>query len=236
MSTEPTPTPPVETVEDNYEEDDLEKLQAEIAKMEEEAARIAKETENLGKKKLNSTQSSLPSSTSNLSGEKDKVLSASNADAEGGSDEADAEAKRDGLSIYVGQVDYESTPEELLAHFEPCGTVERVTIVCDKFTGRPKGFAYLEFQTEEAVENAMKLEGSTFRERTLKVTHKRVNDPNFYYQTAGGGRGGRGFGGGRGGGRGGRSGGFRGGGRGGGRGRGGYRGGGFGGRYRQYPY
>jgi len=96
MSTEPTPTPPVETVEDNYEEDDLEKLQAEIAKMEEEAARIAKETENLGKKKLNSTQSSLPSSTSNLSGEKDKVLSASNADAEGGSDEADAEAKRDG--------------------------------------------------------------------------------------------------------------------------------------------
>jgi len=42
-------------------------------------------------------------------------------------------------SIYVGQVDYSSTPEELLAHFESCGTVERVTIVCDKFTGRPKG-------------------------------------------------------------------------------------------------
>lgn len=49
-------------------------------------------------------------------------------------------------SIYVGQVDYSTTPEELLAHFESCGTVERVTIVCDKFTGRPKGFAYLEFQ------------------------------------------------------------------------------------------
>ena len=49
-------------------------------------------------------------------------------------------------SIYVGQVDYSSTPEELLAHFESCGTVERVTIVCDKFTGKPKGYAYLEFQ------------------------------------------------------------------------------------------
>ena len=49
-------------------------------------------------------------------------------------------------SIYVGQVDYSTTPEELLAHFESCGTVERVTIVCDKFTGKPKGFAYLEFQ------------------------------------------------------------------------------------------
>lgn len=43
--------------------------------------------------------------------------------------------------MYVGQVDYSATPEELLAHFEPCGVVERVTIVCDKFTGRPKGFA-----------------------------------------------------------------------------------------------
>jgi RNA recognition motif-containing protein len=49
-------------------------------------------------------------------------------------------------SIYVGQVDYAATPEELLSHFEACGTVERVTIVCDKFSGKPKGFAYLEFQ------------------------------------------------------------------------------------------
>jgi RNA recognition motif. (a.k.a. RRM, RBD, or RNP domain) len=43
-------------------------------------------------------------------------------------------------SVYVGQVDYSTTPEELLAHFEACGTVERVTIVCDKFTGKPKGY------------------------------------------------------------------------------------------------
>lgn len=42
-------------------------------------------------------------------------------------------------SVYVGQVDYSATPEELLSHFEACGTVERVTIVCDKFSGRPKG-------------------------------------------------------------------------------------------------
>jgi polyadenylate-binding protein 2 len=32
-------------------------------------------------------------------------------------------------SVYVGQVDYSATPEELLKHFEACGTVERVTIV-----------------------------------------------------------------------------------------------------------
>lgn len=118
----------------------------------------------------------------------------------------------------MGQVDYSTTPEELLAHFEPCGAVERVTICCDKFTGQPKGFAYLEFQTEEAVGNAMKLDASEFKGRQLKVTHKRVNDPFYYHQQGGGGgrgRGGRGFRGGRGGFRGGRR----------GRGRGGYRGG-----------
>lgn len=46
----------------------------------------------------------------------------------------------------MGQVDYSTTPEELLQHFDSCGSVERITIVCDKYTGRPKGFAYLEFQ------------------------------------------------------------------------------------------
>jgi polyadenylate-binding protein 2 len=92
--------------EEEEDEEDLDKLQAEIARMEEEAARIAKETEELEKKK---------------------------AKAEGKSDEKPGSEKsqmqRDGNSIYVGQVDYSSTPEELLSHFEACGTVERVTIV-----------------------------------------------------------------------------------------------------------
>ena len=72
----------------------------------------------------------------------------------------------------------------------------------------------------------MKLDGSTFKDRQLKVTHKRVNDPNFY--RGGGGRGGGYRGGG---GRGYRGGGFRGRGRG----RGGYRGGGRG-RGGYHPY
>ena len=45
----------------------------------------------------------------------------------------------DEKSIYVGQVDYETKTEELRAHFAPCGTINRVTIVCDKFTGHAKG-------------------------------------------------------------------------------------------------
>ena len=89
-----------------------------------------------------------------------------------------------------------------------------------------------EKKTDEAVANALKLDGSTFKERQLKVTPKRVNDPNFFAQQGGGYQGGRGRGGFRGGFRGGgRGGGYRGGGRGGfGRGGGrGYRGGGRGG-------
>ena len=141
------------------EEEDLEVLQAEIARMEAEAARIAQETEDLEKKPSTATAAASSTTTKTTT---------------------DDTTKKDGHSIYVGQVDYSTTPEELLSHFESCGTVERVTIVCDKFTGKPKGFAYLEFQNDAAVENALKLDGSTFKERQLKVTPKRVNDPNFY--------------------------------------------------------
>lgn len=48
----------------------------------------------------------------------------------------------DEKSVYVGQVDYEATPEELRVHFSPCGTINRVTIMCDKVTGHPKGLVY----------------------------------------------------------------------------------------------
>ena len=41
---------------------------------------------------------------------------------------------------YVGQVDYEATAEELRAHFASCGTINRVTIICDKVTGLAKGY------------------------------------------------------------------------------------------------
>ncbi|KAG9416956.1 Embryonic polyadenylate-binding protein 2-A [Aphanomyces cochlioides] len=106
-------------------------------------------------------------------------------------------------SIYIGQVDYESTPEELQALFQSCGTINRVTILCDKFTGQPKGYAYIEFANHDAVESALLLNDTTFRGRQLKVTPKRVNERGFNYASRGG-RGGRGgYRGGRGAGRGG---------------------------------
>ena len=46
----------------------------------------------------------------------------------------------DSRSIFVGNVDYSSSPEEIQAHFQSAGAINRVTILLDKFTGHPKGF------------------------------------------------------------------------------------------------
>lgn len=46
----------------------------------------------------------------------------------------------DARSIFVGNVDYGASPEEIQAHFQSCGSINRVTILLDKFTGQPKGW------------------------------------------------------------------------------------------------
>ncbi|KAG8390204.1 hypothetical protein BUALT_Bualt01G0059200 [Buddleja alternifolia] len=84
----------------------------------------------------------------------------------------------DSRSIYVGNVDYACTPEEVQQHFQSCGTVNRVTILTDKF-GQPKGFAYVEFVEVEAVQNAILLNESELHGRQLKVSAKRTNVPGM---------------------------------------------------------
>ncbi len=82
---------------------------------------------------------------------------------------SDPSSDVDSRSVYVGNVDYSVTPEELQSFFSSCGTVSRITILCDKFTGHPKGFAYVEFADMEGVANAMLLNESEFKGRQLKV-------------------------------------------------------------------
>ncbi|XP_010555595.1 PREDICTED: polyadenylate-binding protein 1-like [Tarenaya hassleriana] len=84
----------------------------------------------------------------------------------------------DARSIYVGNVDYACTPEEVQQHFQSCGTVNRVTILTDKF-GQPKGFAYVEFVEIDAVQNALMLNESELHGRQLKVSAKRTNVPGM---------------------------------------------------------
>ncbi|KAK2466518.1 hypothetical protein APHAL10511_002160 [Amanita phalloides] len=83
--------------------------------------------------------------------------------------EGEDKAAADSRSIYVGNVDYGATPEEIQGHFQACGTINRVTILCDKFTGHPKGYAYVEFAEPEHIDAALAMDNSLFRGRLIKV-------------------------------------------------------------------
>ncbi|XP_054444810.1 embryonic polyadenylate-binding protein 2 [Pteronotus mesoamericanus] len=92
----------------------------------------------------------------------------------------------DHRSIYVGNVDYGGTAKELEAYFNLCGEVQRVTILCDKFSGHPKGYAYIEFAAESSAQAAVELDESVFRGRVIKVLPKRTNLPGISSTDRGG--------------------------------------------------
>ncbi len=118
-------------------------------------------------------------------------------------------------NIFVGNLDFGATEDSLRALFEAHGTVDRVSIMTDRDTGRSRGFAFVEMANADEADRAISaLNGANLGGRALNVNEARP-------KTAGGGGGGRGFGGGGGGGRGGSG--------GGGGGFGGNRGGGSGG-------
>nr|2JWN_A Chain A, Embryonic polyadenylate-binding protein 2-B [Xenopus laevis]2JWN_B Chain B, Embryonic polyadenylate-binding protein 2-B [Xenopus laevis] len=92
-----------------------------------------------------------------------------------------AEEKKeiDKRSVYVGNVDYGSTAQDLEAHFSSCGSINRITILCDKFSGHPKGYAYIEFAERNSVDAAVAMDETVFRGRTIKVLPKRTNMPGI---------------------------------------------------------
>lgn len=126
------------------------------------------------------------------------------------------------MNIYVGNLAYNATDEELRSAFEAFGQVTSVKIVRDRDSGRSRGFAFVEMEDGEGAQNAVaQMNGRDLKGRNLVVNEARPRE-----QGGGGGGGGRGgYGGGGGGGRGGYGGG--GGGRGGNGGRGGRGGGNF---------
>ena len=124
--------------------------------------------------------------------------------------------------LYVGNLSFQTTSEDLQELFAQAGTVESASVVEDRMTGRSRGFAFVEMSTpEEAAAAIEQMNGREVGGRALKVNEAKPRE-----NRGGGGGGGRGFGGNRGGG--GYGGGNRGGG--GGRGKGGFGGGGGGNR------
>ena len=105
------------------------------------------------------------------------------------------------MNIYVGNLSYEVTEEDLQQAFEAFGQVESVNIIKDKFSGRSKGFGFVEMPDKANAQSAInELNGKELKGRTLNVNEARPRTES---------RGGRG---GYGGGRGGRGGGRQGGG------------------------
>uniref|UniRef100_A0A8B9KS83 RRM domain-containing protein n=1 Tax=Astyanax mexicanus TaxID=7994 RepID=A0A8B9KS83_ASTMX len=108
--------PGLEEGEAAIEDPELEAIKARVREMEEEAEKL-KELQNEVEKQMNLSP---PPAGPVIMSIEEKM-------------------EADGRSIYVGNVDYGATAEELEAHFHGCGSVNRVTILCDKFTGHPKG-------------------------------------------------------------------------------------------------
>jgi len=101
------------------------------------------------------------------------------------------------MKIYVGNLSYEVTEDELAAEFGTFGKVESVAIPSDKFSGRPKGFGFVEMPAKSEAEAAIAgLNGKSLKERTIVVNEARPRTENRGGRSYGGRRGG-GFGGGR---------------------------------------
>ncbi|ESO09688.1 hypothetical protein HELRODRAFT_126215, partial [Helobdella robusta] len=81
----------------------------------------------------------------------------------------------DYFSIWVGNVDFGATLKGLNKHFEQCGVIVRTKILRDKFSGKLKGFAYIEFSDVVSIDLTLKLNDSLFCGRQIKVTAKKTN-------------------------------------------------------------
>lgn len=95
----------------------------------------------------------------------------------------------DARSVFVGNVDYAALPDDLKEFFNDCGEVNRVTILFNRFTGKPKGYAYVEFEEVETVALALAKTGAELKERPVTITQKRTNFPGMGKRGKGKGRG-----------------------------------------------
>merc|ERR1712141_841833 len=135
---------------------ELEQIKARVRQMEEEAAKLKQ-----------------------MQSEVDKQMTSPGGSAAALDMSYEEKVEVDARSVYVGNVDYGATAEELEQHFHGCGSINRVTILCNKFDGNPKGFAYVEFTDKDCVDTAMALDDSLFRGRQIKVMPKRTNKPGI---------------------------------------------------------
>lgn len=89
-------------------------------------------------------------------------------------------------NIFVGNLDFSATESSIRSLFEPYGTVDRVSLVTDRDTGRSRGFAFVEMNDAAEADRAITaLNGHNLEGRALNINEARP-------KTQGGGGGGRG--------------------------------------------
>ena len=92
------------------------------------------------------------------------------------------------MNIYVGNLSFEVTEEDLKRAFEDFGQVVSVSIIKDRYSGEPRGFGFVEMPAKAEAQSAINgLSGKELKGRTLTVSEAR---PRSEARRGGGGRGG----------------------------------------------
>lgn len=82
------------------------------------------------------------------------------------------------MNIYIGNISYSMTAEDIKALFAPFGIVLNGRVIVDKQTGRSKGYAFVEMENEEEAQNAIKLLNETeLNGRKIKVNSAHRSTP-----------------------------------------------------------
>ncbi len=83
-----------------------------------------------------------------------------------------------GKKLYMGSIPFDATEDNLKELFSSIGEVESVKIITDAYTGKSKGFGFIEMASEEDAKKAIAdLHGTTFMERTIIVNEARPQKP-----------------------------------------------------------
>ncbi len=102
-----------------------------------------------------------------------------------------------GKKLYVGSISFQATEDELKDIFSKIGEVESAKIITDTYSGRSKGFGFVEMASEEDAQKAIEaLNGTTFLNRPIVVNEARPQKPKREGRSFGGGYDSRGRGGG----------------------------------------
>lgn len=102
--------------------------------------------------------------------------------------------KRMEKKLFVGNLSYNASEDELKDLFAEYGTVQSVDVVRDRYSGQAKGFAFVEMSTGEEAEKSLALNGAEFLGRNINVAIARPPKPRTEGRRGGGFGGGGGFG------------------------------------------